>query len=254
MKASFNRFWFIRAFVLAFCVLPVTLASAQSRRGDGPRLYPPGQGKTVEDNFGDDPAWIEQSEQLLYKLQLLEEEIARLSGIVEEQSIRLRRMSEEQKQRYLDLDQRIGEVAQSASAPATQQAARAPAGSPEQEAYKKARELAQQKRFEDSIEAFNQVVRQYPRGAVAANSLYWVGELYLLLPKPEVEKSRQTFVQLIERFPNNRRVPTALYKLGTIHDQLGQKEESDQYFERVMREFPSSSASRLAINYRSNRG
>lgn len=254
MTMLFSRIQLFRFILIAFCLL---LASsfifAQSQRGSGPLLYPPGEGKS--DRARDEEAWLDQSEQLLYRLQLLEEEIAKLSGVIEEQGIGLKRLTEEQKKRYLDLDQRIGKLSQAAiSNSSASPPPRSAPSSPEQAAYNQARELAQQKRFEDAIKAFDTVVQKHPQSSQAASSLYWLGELYLLLPEPKVEQSRQAYIRLLDRFPNSKRIPTTLYKLGIIYNQLGQRDKSKEYFDRVVKEYPGSSAARLTDNYRSNPG
>jgi len=81
------------------------------------------------------------------------------------------------------------------------------------------------------------------------NAWYWLGELYLALPAPELERARQAFVQGIQNWPDNRKVPDAKYKLGVVYDRLGEPEEARTYLDRVLTDHPGTPAARLASSY-----
>lgn len=238
---------------------PVLSAKPQiTGSGDGsPLLYPPGhQGAEQNPDLPQtSEAWMEEMGRLLYRLQLLEEELARLSGVIDEQGAELRRAKEEQRRRYLDLDQRLANTAGGQPPATSEPTASFPEDvDEEQVAYMAAFKLVRGRSFNEAVTAFQSLVQAYPEGKFAGGSLFWLGEIYLILPEPEVEKSRQVFTQLVERFPNHKRVPEALYKLGHIHDQLGQREKSVYFLRRVIAEYPSSSAAQLATNYLSESG
>ena len=210
--------------------------------------------------------------ELVYQLQLLQEEVQTLRGQVEEQAYRLKRFEQQQKKRYLGLDQRVQELATASAASASVAAPTTavdtdaaadgtpavvaprsdlPApGASEQRAYMAAFELTQDKKFEQAIAAFDGLLSDHPNGAYAANSLYWLGELYLALPAPDLERSRQAFVQVVSLHPKHDKVPDALYKLGTLYDRLGDREKAVEYLDRVEQEHPDTPAARLGSTYR----
>ena len=80
-------------------------------------------------------------------------------------------------------------------------------------------------------------------------ALHTEGELYLVIDPADPEASRQSFMLLLSQYPDNAKVPDALYKLGRVHFIKGNSQRSREYLERVMREYPDSSAARLAGDF-----
>lgn len=190
---------------------------------------------------------------LFGRLQDLEQEVMMLRGVVESQQQTIQRLEREQRERYLDLDRRLARVtgtepsgATGAANPGTTSEGGEAAGDDERSAYERAFALTRDRRFEEAIPAFRDLIERYPDGQYVPNAWYWLGELYLALPEPELEEARQAFVQVERRFPDHRKVPDALYKLGLVHDQLGEPEKARSYLNRVLEEYPDSSAARLA--------
>ncbi len=208
--------------------------------------------------------------QLFYQLQLLQQEVQDLSGKLEEQGHRLDRLAKDQQEQYLDLDRRMqalrngsagaaaggsgGSGAGSASSEPDQgsgeTAGAAPSGAGEREAYAAAFQLMKQRQFDQAIDAFNQLVANYPNGAYTPNAFYWLGELYLA--EHQLEKARQYFAQVVNLYPDHQKVPDALYKLGVVYDQLGDKDRSREYLNKVVKQYPQSSAAGLAQTYLSD--
>lgn len=194
--------------------------------------------------------WMEEAERLLYKLQLLEQEIARLDDIIAQQALYLEELKAEQTKRYLDLDRRLEETGKvpglsfsGESPPAAQQAGA------EEVIYKSAFQMVRDKAFDQAVGAFQRLLEQYPEGRFAGNALFWLGEVYLILAKPDIENSRQSFMQLVERHPQHKKVPDALFRLGQLHDRLGQKEKSNNFLNQVIKQHPNSPAAKLALSY-----
>lgn len=117
----------------------------------------------------------------------------------------------------------------------------------EQQSYNAAIALMRDKRFDDSVDAFNQLVVDYPNGALTPNAFYWLGELYLA--KNELEQSRQSFTQVMNLYPDHRKVPDAIYKLGVVFSLLGDSRRSLELLRRVQTDYPGSSAAGLADSY-----
>ncbi len=190
---------------------------------------------------------------LFYQLQVLRDEVQELRGMVEEQAHQLDRLGREQQEQYLDIDRRLssrqGQMSSTIESPAIQAIPSNGTGS-ERDVYTAAFQLTREKRFQEAIDAFNRLIVQYPNGQYTANAFYWLGELYLALPQPELEKSRQSFVQVVNLYPENTKVPDALYKLGVVYDRLGDREKGLEYLNRVITQFSGSPAARLAQNYK----
>ena len=203
--------------------------------------------------------------ELFHQLQMLQVEVQELRGLIEEQSHLVNRLTRDQKNQYLDLDRRISLLSSGTRAPASTSAgsttsppasgASAPpvgatsASVSERDAYTKAFNLTKDKRFEEAIDAFNQLIVDYPNGQYTPNAFYWLGELYLALPEPELEKSRQSFAQVVNLYPSHQKVPDSLYKLGVVYYRLGESDRAMTYLDRVQSDYPTSPAARLAKSY-----
>lgn len=201
---------------------------------------------------------------LFEQLQALQAEVMMLRGLVETQAKALQRMETAARDRYIDLDRRVARL--SGLAPATPAAPSAPVAEmataqgpvavagDEREAYEAAFALTRDKRFAEAIPAFKAFIEAFPAGTYVPNAWYWLGELYLALANPDLESSRQAFVQVVNLWPEHPKVPDALYKLGVVYDQLGVSSDATRYFQRVLSEHPDSAAARLTQSYLDRRG
>ena len=214
---------------------------------------------------------------LLYQMQVLQQEVRQLSGLVEEQARLIQKLQQDQRLQYIDLDRRVAALAPNRPAPgptplpdvdrqsevdsdvagsesslpdpgtteATVQSE--PEPTTEREAYARAIRWMRSKRFEESTVAFEKLIVDYPNGQYTPNAFYWLGELHLATSN--MEPARQNFVQVIRLYPDHQKVPDALYKLGVLYFQLGDESESRRYLTQVQTDFPQSSAGALAKRY-----
>jgi TolA-binding protein len=60
------------------------------------------------------------------------------------------------------------------------------------------------------------------------------------------QEAVNTFQQLLSKFPNSNKRPTALYKMGVIYDEAGDKKTALHYFNKIIAEFPNSAEAILA--------
>ena len=213
-------------------------------------------------------------------MQILQQEVQELRGLVEEQGYQLNRLARDQKEQYIDLDRRVaglsagGGAAASVSAgpgaqpgtpsfpptgvaqptapattvPPTSGAAVAALPSvSEREAYQRAFDLMKARQFDQSIAGFNRLIVDYPNGQYAPNAFYWLGELHLA--QQNTEQARQSFMQVINLYPDHPKVPDTLYKLGVAYHRLGDARRALEYFNQVRSQYPQSSAAGLAASY-----
>ncbi len=198
---------------------------------------------------------------LYYQLDLLQQEVQALRGLVEEQAHAMRMMKQEQRDRYIDLDRRITKSSGGAGLPAgdpgstnaTKSPAIAPAvggsetGSLEKQAYADAFELIKSRKFEQAVASLNAFLTQYPSGAYAANARYWLGEVYLAVNNPE--QAKEAFKQVLTDFPEHRKAPDAGYKLGRVYVTLGDKAKAREYFEMTVSTYPGTPSARLSREF-----
>ena len=190
----------------------------------------------------------DESAAILYRLQLFVIELARLKSLVREQGVVLKQTISERNKQQPEVAARLTEFGYSTVTNAVKNLEVKKARE-EHTAYKVAFELASQQRFNEAIKLFQDVLVDYPDGRLSADALFWIGEICLILSEPQIEKSRQAYMQLLQRFPEHQYVAAALYKLGHIHHQLGQKRTSKEFFGRLIQEYPGSTAAQLANYY-----
>jgi tol-pal system protein YbgF len=205
--------------------------------------------------------------ELFYMLQQLQGDLRRLQGGVEEQRHLLERLEQQSRDRYIDLDQRILKLtaaqqqAQAAAsavpatpAPAAVQAKdyRQPSAE-ESKAYNSIVDLIRnQKKYDQAITQIYEFLDTYPEGDLTVNAYYWLGEVYLA--KPQLEQAKQAFSIVATRFADHRKAADSTYKLGVTLDRLGEKEEAVRRMQTVIKNYPDSSAAKLAKSYLDGQG
>lgn len=200
------------------------------------------------------------------QVQQLQQEVMRLNGVVEQLTYELNQLKEQSLERYLDVDRRLaaggaagtvtpadgsGGTAEgigSGAAIATGQAT-VQEQPGEGEAYRSAYALVRGQEFDSAVIAFTQFLDRFPDGRYAPNAHYWLGELYLVVDPPDPESARQSFMLLLNQYPDNAKIPDALYKLGRVHFIKGNSDRSREFLNRVIRDYPDSSAARLAGDF-----
>jgi tol-pal system protein YbgF len=228
--------------------------------------------------------------ELFFMLEQLQQEVNTLRGIIEEQGHELRMLKESSRDRYVDIDSRVldltrrvselpkntGALSGSVNSPTTTpdlnmqaapvkqnsaastqvaaankplNASREPSKA-ENDAYNEAYSLIKDKKFDDAILALFSYTENYPESPLLPNVYYWLGEVYLATDK--LEQAKTSFTLVMTAYPDNSKVPDALYKLAITLDRLGQKELAKQYLKDVKQKYPASSAAKLAQSYSLN--
>lgn len=197
--------------------------------------------------------------ELFFRLQALQEEVSELRGLVEEQAHELKRLKQRRLDDYLDLDRRIGRLSEQMGGPGasgldkdSDERSGADGRSSddadvvsETQAYRQAYQLLRDREIDQSIEAFNNYLDDYPEGNFAGNSHYWLGEIYLL--QGELEQAETWFSRLLQEFPDDRKKPDAQYKLGRVYHQQGKENQARELLEEVAS--GASDPARLARQY-----
>lgn len=203
---------------------------------------------------------------LFYQLQILQDEVRRLQGIVEEQDYRIERLVREQRERYIELDQRLLALRPGAARPPGEggpdgrgeDASSVPGAAPAQgQAYNRAyavmaegRQLPPSERaaeYQRALSMFEAVIRDHPDGEYTPNAYYWIGELYLAMDV--LEEARQAFAQVANLYADHAKMPDSLYKLGVTYHRLGDNVRALQYLDRVADEYPGTPQAGLARSY-----
>jgi len=178
---------------------------------------------------------IDQKTESYNQVQALQQEISELRALVEEQGHQISRLKQLQLDNYVDLDRRISLVTGNSAAKeqsgdtsntsvAADTAPSASNGISEADEYKAAYDLLRQRQVDQSLVAFKDYLKTYPNGEFAANSCYWLGEIFLL--KNQLPQARDWFAKLLQDFPESNKVPDAKFKLGKVYHLMGDKKRA----------------------------
>jgi tol-pal system protein YbgF len=200
-----------------------------------------------------------------YHMQLLEQDVLTLRGLVEELQYQLQRLKKTQDDRYLELDGRFqslrGQLASGTLAAEVGPAVVTPApvvgeivapqvtGQSEKALYDTALELIRNRQYDLAISQLQAVIDRYPSGTYAANAYYWLGEVYAAKPEPNYEKARQALAQVIEFFPDHQKVPDAAFKLGKVYYLMGDCVKARELLKQVVEQHQGKSVAKLAGSY-----
>ncbi len=192
---------------------------------------------------------------LLYQVELLQQEVQNLRGMLEEQAHQISQMREEQRDRYLDLDRRLSLLNQPGKVTTESSFSANPigqnpgnggltSGGDEKGAYQAAFDLIRNKQYDDAITAFGQFVRDFPEGEYTGNAYYWLGEVQVV--KANYQAALIAFDTLLNKFPQHRKTADAKYKLGKVYREMGNQVKAKQLLEEVVNQYPGSSAAKLS--------
>ena len=118
----------------------------------------------------------------------------------------------------------------------------------DREAYQQAFTLVRERKFDESVQAFEQFIQTYPASDNLANAFYWIGEVKLA--QQQLDAAKVAFETVVSQFVGHRKRPDALYKLGVVQDRLGDTAAQQSTFKQLLDEYPKSSAAGLARNYK----
>ena len=197
-----------------------------------------------------------QTAEMYYQFQVLQQEVQTLRGLVEQQAHELKRLKQQRLDDYLELDRRLSALGQGQaqvvpeSTGATgETASRAPASAApgdELKHYRSAIDLVLKKQqYDEAVVKLQEHLQLFPQSRYAGNAVYWLGEIYFL--KSDLEQSRQWFVQLLGDYPDHRKVPDGKFKLGKVYHLLGDGEKAQSLLNEVAAS--NSDAARLAKAY-----
>jgi tol-pal system protein YbgF len=92
---------------------------------------------------------------------------------------------------------------------------------------------------------FQQFLAAYPGHALVPDALYSVGEtFYFTAPDSAVAY----YTQVVTRFPKAAKAATALYKMGRLEEDRKNVAPARGYYQRLLKEYPSSDEAGLARN------
>jgi len=98
--------------------------------------------------------------------------------------------------------------------------------------------------FELAIDGFKMYREQFPESPLVDDSVYWIGECYFSQKK--YEEAIQEFNELILNHPRGDKIPAAYLKKGLSLAELGKKEEALSVFKLLVSKFPLEEETKIA--------
>tara|TARA_B110000008_G_scaffold10072_1_gene9719 strand:+ start:19904 stop:20728 length:825 start_codon:yes stop_codon:yes gene_type:complete len=185
--------------------------------------------------------------ELLTMVETMQQEIAELRGTVEEQNHKIDILQKQQQQRYLDLDKRLSELTQKPSSKPVVNAVKGVL--PADDLYADAMSLIKKKDFSNALAQLDVFAKTYPNHTLAANALYWSGEVQLA--EGNYALAINQFTQVVEHHSEHNKAADSHYKLAVAHDRNGDAEKAKQILKTVIKQYAGKSDSvvRLAERY-----
>ncbi len=207
--------------------------------------------------------------QLAGQLDALQSETQLLRGDIETLRFENESAANRQRDLYVDLDSRLQNLETSqvstaeqaraaalasaeaaAAANAATAAATAAAAPPvpigsDQDNYNAAFDLIQSRQYGDAATAFTSFLRTFPNSPLADNAQYWLAETFYV--QRQFAGALPEFQRVLDAYPQSAKLPDALLKIGYCNFELQQWDAARTALQQVARQFPDTTAARLAV-------
>ncbi|HEX6638275.1 MAG TPA: tol-pal system protein YbgF [Steroidobacteraceae bacterium] len=100
--------------------------------------------------------------------------------------------------------------------------------------------------YPKAIADFRAFLTAYPTSPLASNAQYWLGEAFYVTR--EYDAAIQAFRKVTTQWPDSRKAPDALVKVGFTQAAQGKNAEARATLEEVTRRFPGGEAAQLATD------
>ena len=110
--------------------------------------------------------------------------------------------------------------------------------------YQRAFKLLKESRYDQAEKSFKTFLTDYPDSDFSDNAQYWLGETNYVLQKYDVAINE--YQNLLNNFPDSKKVSHALLKIGYSYDALGNAADAKKTLTEVMKQYPGTTAARLA--------
>jgi tol-pal system protein YbgF len=212
--------------------------------------------------------------ELANQLDQLRSETAALRGDIEQLRHDTDGAANRQKELYVDVDKRLQSLEQAergaalappatlpaplstpsslplpSRAPATAAAGGAVAAAPkpgvsDKQAYQTAFDLLQARKYDEAAKSFTQFLSGYASSPLADNAQYWLAQSHYV--QRQFNVALPEFQKVVEKYPQSSKLPDALLKVGYCQSELGNKSAARTALQQVMKQFPDTTAARLA--------
>jgi tol-pal system protein YbgF len=191
---------------------------------------------------------------LVAQIEALQKDTQALRSDLETLQFQAEQASDRQRQLYLDVDQRLQGIEQSAVRETPQAGVMeggsltpgqlpVPGGN-DRANYQAAFELLKQGRYDQAALALQQFMVAFPGSEYSDNAQYWLGETHYVTQK--YSQALKEFQVVLDRYPDSRKLPDALLKVGFCNYELKRWDAARKALTTVATQYPETTAARLA--------
>lgn len=194
---------------------------------------------------------------LLQQLEQLKQANQALRNDVDTLQFEQAQAGDRQKQQYVDVDQRLQALERSLNQRAAAGGDQSvldgaklspgqlpvPGGS-DRANYQAAFELLKQGRYKEANQALVQFMVAFPESALSDNAQYWLAETHYV--SQDFRKALTEFQKVVDQYPESRKIPDALLKIGYCNFELKRYDAARQALQTVAGSYPETTAARLA--------
>ncbi len=189
------------------------------------------------------------------QLDELQNEVNELRGVTELHTHQLSQVLSRQRELYQELDRRVSEalkpennVPVAIMAPTSTSldtSVNYSTNLTENQAYDRAVNMVlKDKKYDEAIPEFQAFNLNFPDSSYAPNAHYWLGQL--LFNKTEYVKAKNEFNLVVEQYIASNKRSDAMLKLAMVEQKLNNSAAAKIWYEKVLSEYPESSAAQLA--------
>jgi tol-pal system protein YbgF len=189
--------------------------------------------------------------ELANQVESLRSDLRAMHNDVDELTNSLESARRQQRDLYADLDRRMKNLESHGAAGAGAGAAGAGAGdagsappSDDKDAYQNAFALLKDSQYDRAIAAFQKFLAAFPDSPLADNAQYWLGEAYYV--NKSFTDAQTAFQRVIDKYPQSRKRPDALLKIGYCQYELKQWDLAKRTLSIAATQFPDTPAGHLA--------
>jgi tol-pal system protein YbgF len=194
------------------------------------------------------------------QLETLSADVRAMHNDVDQLNNNLEAARKQQRDLYADLDLRLknlesragaGSAAAPSAAPAAVAVVPPSSASPpfassvdDKVSYQTAFNLLKDGQYDRAIAAFLDFLTAFPSSQLADNAQYWLGEAYYV--NKAFPDAQAAFQRVVDKYPQSRKLPDALLKIGYCRYELKQWDAAKQVLTLVLTQYPDTPAGHLA--------
>ncbi len=240
------------SFLFYFCFISSAIAASPTPQW---RAAAPQKGTTVESRLARIERLLDNQALLDLTMQLdtLQREVSEMRGQLEKLNFDYKRINDQQRQTYIDLDGRLQGIESKLSSISGRPILKGSPGDepkgteppqvydPEQARieYQNSFNLIKAGRYDAAMKSLGAFVQKYSRSEYAGNAQYWLGELNFV--KRNFKVAITEFDKVVTQFPKSKKVHDAMLKRGFSYYELSDWNNARKSLTDITRVLPGNS-------------